>query len=58
MKAAIATEIKEIHCEDVPTPDPEPGMLLVDVELAAVCGSDLHVVYTDYWPPEGSPLSP
>ena len=58
MKAAIATGIKEIHCEEVPTPEPEPGMLLVDMELAAVCGSDLHVVYTDYWPPEGSPLIP
>lgn len=58
MKAAIATAIREIHCENVPTPEPEQGMLVVDVDLAAVCGSDLHVVYSEYWPPEGSPLIP
>ncbi|MDP7578305.1 MAG: zinc-binding dehydrogenase [SAR202 cluster bacterium] len=58
MKAAIATGIRKIHCEDVPTPKPKQGMLIVDVELAAVCGSDLHVVYSEYWPSEGSPLVP
>ena len=58
MKAAIATDIREIHCEEVPTPKPEQGMLTVDVELAAICGSDLHVVYSEYWPSEGSPLIP
>ena len=58
MKAAFATGIKDIHCEETPTPEPEPGMLMVDVELAAICGSDLHVVYTDYWPPEGAPPIP
>ena len=25
MKAAIATDIREIHCEEVPTPKPEQG---------------------------------
>src|SRR5258708_35533888 len=28
--------------EDVPEPRPGPGEVVVDIELAGICGSDLH----------------
>ncbi|MFC7657333.1 alcohol dehydrogenase catalytic domain-containing protein [Pseudonocardia benzenivorans] len=32
-----------VHRRDVPRPEPEPGALVVDIEAATVCGSDVHV---------------
>ncbi len=34
---------------DVPVPVPGPGEILVRVELAAICGTDLHIVNWDRW---------
>ncbi len=45
MPAAIATGLKQIRCDEVPIPEPTPGMVLVKTRLASICGSDLHIVY-------------
>ena len=42
MKAAVFYGGKDIRVEDVPTPMPAPGEVLVDVGAAGICGSDLH----------------
>jgi threonine dehydrogenase-like Zn-dependent dehydrogenase len=51
MKAAIFYGGKDIRVEDVPTPEPGPGEVLVRVQAAGICGSDLH-------PYRGVPLAP
>ncbi|MBI4304740.1 MAG: alcohol dehydrogenase catalytic domain-containing protein, partial [Chloroflexi bacterium] len=42
MNAALFYGGKDIRVEDVPTPEPGPGEVLVRVRSAGVCGSDLH----------------
>ena len=45
MPAALATGLKRIRCDEIPVPEPEPGLVLVRTNLASICGSDLHIVY-------------
>ena len=45
MPAALATGLKQIRCDEIAVPDPEPGKVLVKTTLASICGSDLHIVY-------------
>ncbi|MGH2353845.1 MAG: zinc-binding alcohol dehydrogenase family protein [Chloroflexota bacterium] len=42
MKAAVTTAPRGMELQDVPAPAPGPGEALVQVELAGICGSDLH----------------
>jgi len=41
VRSALLYGIRDIRIEDVPIPEPGPGELLVKVELALTCGSDL-----------------
>ena len=45
MPAALATNLTQIRCDDIPVPEPQPGKVLVKTHLASICGSDLHIVY-------------
>ena len=45
MPAALSTGLKQIHCDEIAIPVPEPGKVLVKTTLASICGSDLHIVY-------------
>ena len=45
MPAALATGLKQLQCDEIPVPDPEPGRVLVKTNLASICGSDLHICY-------------
>src|SRR5215471_9953923 len=50
MKAAILREFKQgLTIEDVPTPSPGPEEVLIKIEAAGVCHSDLHIAEGD-WP--------
>jgi propanol-preferring alcohol dehydrogenase len=50
MKAAILREFKQpLSIEDVPTPDIGPDEVLIKIEAAGVCHSDLHIAEGD-WP--------
>jgi len=43
-RAAVLTEYRApFTVETFPRPEPEPGALVVDIEAATVCGSDVHV---------------
>ncbi len=44
MKAARVHEDLSLRVEDVETPRPGPGEVLVRVEAAGVCGTDLHIL--------------
>jgi threonine dehydrogenase-like Zn-dependent dehydrogenase len=39
---------KPFALREFPVPDPEPGAILVEVRLANVCGSDLHIWRGEY----------
>lgn len=42
MRAGLTTGGKDIRVETVPDPEPGAGQVLVQVEAAGICGSDLH----------------
>jgi threonine dehydrogenase-like Zn-dependent dehydrogenase len=42
MRAAVYKGPRHLEVEDVPTPRPGPGQVLVKVKYCAVCGSDVH----------------
>jgi propanol-preferring alcohol dehydrogenase len=49
MKAAMLREIgKPLTIEEVPTPEPGPGQVLIRVEACGVCHSDLHLAQGDW----------
>ena len=45
MKAAIFEGLDKITVKEVPTPEPEPGSVLVRVRACAVCGSDIRIFH-------------
>ena len=45
MPSALATGLRQIHCDEIPIPELESGKVLVRTNLASICGSDLHIVY-------------
>ncbi len=46
MKACVLHQIADLRYEDVPTPAPGPGEVLVKVGACGVCGSDIPRVFT------------
>jgi L-iditol 2-dehydrogenase len=42
MKALVLKEYKRLVFEEVPTPEPGPGEVLVAVKACGICGSDVH----------------
>lgn len=42
MKALVLTAYKQLEIQEVPTPRPGPGELLVQVRACGICGSDVH----------------
>ena len=49
MKAAVLHEFKQpLEIEQVPTPEPGAGQVLIKVEAAGVCHSDLHLAQGDW----------
>ena len=50
MKALVKREAaKGLWMEEVPMPVPGPNEVLVKVEKAAICGTDLHIYLWDEW---------
>lgn len=55
MKAAVVHDFtKELSYEDVPQPKPGPGEVLVKVETAGLCHTDIHAAHGD-WPVKPTP---
>ena len=42
MRAARFHAAGDIRIDDIPTPEVNPGQVLIDVEWCGICGSDLH----------------
>lgn len=46
MKACVLHGVSDLRYEDVPTPAPGPGELLIEVRACGVCGSDIPRVFS------------
>ncbi len=59
MKAAVLTEYRKFEWkEDVPVPKMEDNEVLVRVEYAGICGSDMHIFNGDFEPRTTVPMIP
>ena len=47
MKAAVYVGKQRFEIQEIPTPEPEPGEILVKVSLCAICGTDVHAFQYD-----------
>jgi len=55
MRAALLGDFGKLAVEEVATPQPGPGEVLVRVSACGICGTDLKIVagaYQGTWPPE------
>ena len=43
MRAAVLHGVKDLRLEEVPDPKPKPDEALVKINLAGVCGTDVHM---------------
>ena len=50
MKAAVYKGNQRIEVEEIPTPEPGPGQVLVKVKYSAICGTDVHTFLYDIAP--------
>lgn len=51
MKAAVYKGKQRLAVEEIPTPEPGPGQVLVQVRFCAICGTDVHGWLYDKVPP-------
>lgn len=51
MRAAVYKGRRRLQVEEIPTPEPGPGQVLVRVKYCAICGTDVHGVMYDAVPP-------
>ena len=51
MRAAVYKGNQQLVVEDVPTPTPGPGQVVVKVSYCAICGTDVHAFLYDIAPP-------
>ena len=55
MKAAVVHDFtKPLSLEEMPKPEPGPGEVLVKVETAGLCHTDIHAAHGD-WPVKPTP---
>ena len=51
MRAAVYKGNQRFEVEEIPTPSPGPGQVLVDITYCAICGTDVHGFLYDLAPP-------
>lgn len=51
MRAAVYQGKQRLEVEEIPTPEPGPGEILVKVKFSAICGTDVHAWLYDAVPP-------
>ena len=55
MKAAVVHDFTKVpHSDEVPTPEPGRGEVLVKVETSGLCHTDIHAAHGD-WPVKPTP---
>ncbi len=56
MKAAVLTTYGHIEWQDMPCPEISDSQVLVKINYAGICGSDMHVYHGDFHPRTSIPL--
>jgi len=56
MKASVLTEYRHLEWQDVPCPEITESQVLVKVNFAGICGSDMHIYNGDFHPRTPLPL--
>ena len=55
MKAVVKTAPGEgnVELRDMAEPEPGPGQVLIAVQAAGICGTDIHIYHDEFrsWPP-------
>ncbi|NQW17716.1 MAG: zinc-binding dehydrogenase [Chloroflexi bacterium] len=51
MRAAVYQGGQRFSIDELPTPSPEPGQVLIKVNMCAICGTDVHAFLYDIAPP-------
>ncbi len=51
MKAAVYEGNQRFDVREIPTPEPGPGQVLVEIKYSAICGTDVHAFLYDIPPP-------
>ena len=51
MRAAVYQGEQKFTIDDLPTPSPGPGQVLIKVNMCAICGTDVHAFLYDIAPP-------
>src|ERR1700723_4331558 len=55
MRAAVVTDFHSpLQVQDLPTPEPGTGEVLVRIETSGLCPTDIHAAHGD-WPVKPSP---
>lgn len=57
MPAVVVTGLGTTECREVPIPEVESGRVLVRMDMASICGTDLHYVFHG-WPKNDYPMQP
>ncbi|TFG95870.1 MAG: hypothetical protein E4H13_12855, partial [Calditrichales bacterium] len=58
MKAAVLTEYNRFEIKDIPMPEPGENQVLVKVDFASICGTDLHIFKGEFHPRTRLPFVP
>ena len=58
MKAAVLSQYRHYEIKEVPVKDLDAGEVLVKIEFASICGSDMHVFTGDFHPRTTVPFIP
>lgn len=58
MKAAVLESYNHFEWKDVDTPNVKPGEVLVRIQFASICGTDMHIFPGDFHPRTPVPFIP
>lgn len=58
MKAAVLEKYNEFKWKEVPTPEVKPNEVLVRIQFASICGTDMHIFPGDFHPRTPVPFIP
>lgn len=58
MKAAVLTRYREFEVKEMPVSEIRPDEVLVRIEYASICGSDMHIFTGDFHPRTPVPFIP
>lgn len=58
MKAAVLTKYRKFEVKELSIPEIKAGEVLVRIEFASICGSDMHVFNGDFHPRSPVPFIP